>query len=154
MKIIRLMMLLLFISFGTGALAATDFSGTWVLNTKKGENIGMMAALEQTLVVAQTDAKMTLDFSNVFRGQTTTRQVTLDLGGAVVDNVAGMGDPSKTESKWDGEKLVTTWTIASAIPGTEVIRTETHSLAGDGATLTVTSERASRPTMVMVYEKQ
>lgn len=154
MKMLRQIAFVLLVSFGMTAQAATDFAGTWVLNTKKGENLGMMAALEQTLVVAQTDVQMTLDFSNVFRGQTTTRKVTLDLGGTVVDNVAGMGDPSKTESKWDGEELVTTWTTASAIPGTEVKRTETHSLAEDGATLTVTSERASRPTMVMVYEKQ
>jgi len=134
--------------------AATDYSGTWVMNAKKGENLGMMAALEQTLIVTQTDEQMMLDFSNVFRGQTTTRQVTLDLGGAVVDNVAGMGDPSKTESVWDGGNLVTTWTTASAIPGSEIVRTETHALSGDGATLSVTIERANSPTMILVYEKQ
>jgi hypothetical protein len=154
MKVKSIIFGLLLVCLVGSVQAATDYSGTWVMNAKKGENLGMMAALEQTLIVTQTDEKLTLDFSNVFRGQTTTRQVTLDLGGAVVDNVAGMGDPSKTESVWDGSNLVTTWTTASAIPGSEVVRTETHALSADGATLSVTIERENSPTMVLVYEKQ
>jgi len=145
---------LLFFCFVSSAQATTDFSGTWVMNAKMGENLGMMAALDETLVVVQTDSQLTFDFTDVFRGKTTTRQVRLNLTGAVVDNFAAMGDPSKTESNWAGDALVTTWTTASAIPGTEVVRTETHTLSADGATLTVTIERANRPTIVMAYEKQ
>jgi len=145
---------ILFCCFAAGAQAATDFSGTWVMNGKKGENLGMMSALNETLVVTQTDGQLIFDFTDVFRGKTSTRQVKLDLTGAAVDNFAAMGDPSKTESKWDGDKLVTTWTTASAIPGAEVVRTETHGLNADGTVMTVTIERANRPTMVLVYEKQ
>ena len=144
----------LLVCFAGSVQAATDLSGTWELNGKKGENLGMMSALQETLVMVQTDELLTLDFTDVFRGNTTTRQVRLDLTGTSVDNKAAMGDPSKTASTWDGEKLVTTWTTASAIPGTEVVRTETHALADDGAVMTVTIERANKPNMVMVYEKQ
>ena len=135
------------------AQAATDFSGTWVLNTKKGENLGMVAALKQTLIVTQTDAQLILDYTNVFQGSATPRKVTLDLSGAAVDNPAAMGDPSKTESVWDGDGLVTTWTTEGAIPGTSVTRTETIAPGADG-TMTIATERANKPTMILVYEKQ
>ena len=150
------LMVFLFMLFGFvgGVQAGTDFSGNWVMNTKLGENLGMMAALKETLTATQTAGQLTLDFIDVFQGNTTTRQVKLDLTGAVVDNFAAMGDPSKTASQWDGDKLVTTWTTAGAIPGTEVVRTGTHMLDDKGSSLTVTIERANRPTMILVYEKQ
>lgn len=154
MKMRSVILVLLFVCLAGSAQAAADLSGTWVLDAKKGENLGMMAALEETLVVSQTNGQLTLDFTDVFRGNTTTRQVKLDLTGTAVDNFTAMGEPSKTESKWDGARLVTTWTTASAIPGTEVVRTETHTLTDEGSGLTVTIERANRPTMTMVYEKQ
>ncbi len=145
---------LLIICFACVAQAATDLSGTWAMNAKKGENLGMMAALKETLVVKQTAEQMTFAFTDVFQGNTTTRQVSLDLTGAAVDNHTAMGSPSKTESKWDAGNLVTIWTTPSAIPGTEVVRTETHSLSDDGAVMTLTIERANKPNMVLVYEKQ
>ncbi len=154
MKFRSVVVALLLVCLVGSVQAAADFSGTWVLNTKKGENLGMMAALEETIVVVQTAEQLTIDYTDVFQGNTTTRQVKLDLTGAAVDNFAAMGDPSKTESKWDGAKLVTTWTTASAIPGSEIIRSVTHTLSADGTELTVSSERANRPTIIMVYEKQ
>ncbi|MAF82793.1 MAG: hypothetical protein QGH93_03365 [Gammaproteobacteria bacterium] len=151
----RAMVFLLMLFGVVGSVQAeTDFSGTWAMNTKLGENLGMMAALKETLTATQTAGQLTLDFIDIFQGKTTTRQVKLDLTGAVVDNFAAMGDPSKTASKWDGARLVTTWTTAGAIPGTEVVRTETHRLDDEGSSLTVTIERANRPTMILVYEKQ
>jgi hypothetical protein len=153
MKFKNSVVALLLICFAGSTQAATDLSGTWVFNGKKGENLGMMAALEETLVVAQTSEQLTVDFTDVFRGNTTTRQVKLDLTGTVIDNLAAMGGKSKTKSTWDGEKLVTTWTSVNGV-GAEVIRTETHELIDGGAGLSVTSERANKPNMVMVYEKQ
>lgn len=135
------------------AQGAPDMSGSWVLNTKRGENLGMVAALEQTLVVTQSDARLVLDFTNVFQGNASERHLDLDLTGAAAENPAAMGDPSTTESNWEGERLVTKWTTASAIPGEEVIRIETHELAADGAELHVTTERDNRPTMVLIYER-
>jgi len=154
---LRRFVLLTFISVFaalTVAQAAPDLSGTWVMNPKRGENLGMVAAIEQTLVVTQTEAEVTLDYTNVFRGEASTRQVNLDLTGAAADNFAAMGDPSKTESVWDADRLVTTWTTEGAIPGTEVVRIETLALAADGDELSITTERANRPTMILVYEKQ
>ncbi len=146
--------LLLLTGFAGSAQAATDFSGTWVMNTDQGENLGMMKALKETLIAEQTAGELTLKFIDIFQGNTTTREVKLDLGGNAVDNFAAMGDPSKTTSKWEGDSLVTTWVTAGAIPGTEVVRTETHVLDEEGSRLTVTIERANRPNMVLVYEKQ
>jgi hypothetical protein len=153
MKLKSLVIALLLICFAGSAQAATDLSGTWVFNGKKGENLGMMAALEETLVVTQTAALLTIDFTDIFRGNTSTRQVKLDLTSTVADNLAAMGGKSKTKSTWDGDKLVTTWTTVNGV-GAEVVRTETHVLIDDGTGLTVTSERANKPNMVMVYEKQ
>ena len=131
-----------------------DFSGTWELNTKKGENLGMVAAIQETLVIVQTPDEMKLDFSDTFQGNTTTRQVTYDLSGDPVENFAAMGDRSETVSELTGLTLLTTWTSEGAIAGTTVVRTETRTLAEDGQTMTVSSARGDQPPMVMVYEKQ
>ena len=133
------------------AQAATDFSGTWVLNTKKGENLGMVAAVDQTLVVTQSDTQLILDYTNVFMG-THKRKVTLDLSGAEVENPAAMGDPSMTESAWAGDNLVTTWTTERAL-GDPLKSIVTIELAADG-TMAITTERANKPTTILVYEKQ
>jgi hypothetical protein len=136
------------------ARGATDFSGTWVLNTKKGENLGMIAAVQETLLIAQTENEMKIDFTDVFQGNTTTRQVIYDLSGDPVENFAAMGDRSETISKWIGEDLVTTWTSEGAIAGTTVVRTEIRKLAEDGQVMTVSTARGDRPARVLVYEKE
>jgi len=153
MRFKSVMITFLLICFASVTHAATDLSGTWLLNGKKGENLGMMSALKETLVATQTADLLTFDFTDTFRGNTTTRQVNLDLTGAPADNLAAMGAQNTTVSTWEGEKLVTTWTSVNAV-GTEVVRTETHALTDDGTIMTVTIERANKPTMVMVYEKQ
>ncbi len=154
MNIRQVLAAILAIGFAGGVQAEADLSGTWELNGKKGENLGMMAALKETLVMTQTVEHLTLDYTDVFRGNTSTRQVVLNLTGTVVDNVAAMGAKSKTESDWDGDTLVTIWRTESAIPGNEVVRTETYVLSADGSELTLTSERVNSPTLIMVYEKQ
>jgi hypothetical protein len=156
MSKLRLFLALLAVSLAgiVWAQDTTDFSGTWVLNTKKGENLGMVAAIQETLVIVQTQDQMKLDFSDTFQGNTTTRQVTYDLSGNAVENFAAMGDRSETVSKLTDATLVTTWTSEGAIAGTTVVRTETRTLAEDGKTMTVSSARGDKPPMVMVYEKQ
>ena len=131
-----------------------DFSGTWELNAKKGENLGMVAAIKETVVISQTAGQLTIDFTDVFQGKTTTRQVNYDLAGEPSANFAAMGDPSETVSKWDGGALVTTWTSEGAVAGTEVVRTETRSLSADKNEMTVATARGDNPAMVLVYEKQ
>ena len=131
-----------------------DFSGSWVLNTKKGENLGMVAAIQETLVIVQTQDQLKVDFTDVFQGNTTTRQVTYDLSGDPAENFAAMGDRSETVSKWTDGALLTTWTSEGAIAGTKVMRTETRTLSEDGNIMTVSTARGDRPAMVLVYEKQ
>jgi len=151
-------MLLMVATLGLAATAfagdTPDFAGTWELNPKKGENLGMVAAVKETLVITQTADQLVIDYTDVFQGKTTTRQVSYDLSGAGAVNFAAMGDRSETVSTWDGDKLITLWTSEGAIAGTAVVRTETRSVAADGSSMTVATARGDNPPMVLVYEKQ
>lgn len=133
--------------------APVDFSGTWVLNTDRGENLGMMKAVNETIVASQTAEQIVFDMTDKFAGITTTRQLTYDLNGKPMENTAAMGDPSTTVSRWEGEKLVTIWTAEGSIAGTEVVRTETRWLSEGGKVLSVSMVRGDNPPMVFVYEK-
>ena len=136
------------------AAAPVDFSGTWILNTDKGQNLGMVSAIQETLVVTQTDTNLEQDFTDIFNGNTTTRSVSFDLGGGAVTNYAAMGEKSETVSTWDDTRLVTTWTSEGAIAGTTVVKTETRWLSDDGNSMSVESSRGDRPSMIMVYDRQ
>ncbi len=144
------------LAVGTAAYAQNtpDLDGTWELNTEKGENLGMVAALKETLIVTQTAEQLTLDFSDTFQGNTTTRQVNYDLSGKPAINYAAMGERSETVSQWVDDTLVTTWTSEGAIAGTQVVRTETRSLSENSETMTAATARGDRPAMVLVYERQ
>jgi hypothetical protein len=134
-----------------------DFRGTWILNTDRGGNLGMMKAVKETIVATQTADQIGFDMTDVFAGMTTTRTVTYDLSGTTVPNKAAMGAESETTSRWDGNTLVTTWAAEGAIAGTTSERTETRCLVDDGATLNVTMTRAGNPDIEaaiwFVYEK-
>jgi hypothetical protein len=153
MKAMRIIALLFGLALGA-AEAAPDFSGTWTLNPAKGANLGMMAAVQETVTVAQTADKLTIDHAATFQGETTKRTVNYDLTGKPVMNPGPMGGEGETVVKWDGDKLVATWTTEGAIAGTKVTRTETWSLAADGQSLSVETARSNRPNMIMVYEKK
>ena len=90
------------------AQSAPDFSGTWVLNASRGKNIGMMAAVQETIVIRQTTDTLILESSSTFQGKTTGRTTTYDLKGGPVQNEGAMGDRAETVAKWDGGKLVVT----------------------------------------------
>ena len=148
--------LILAMSMGIAALAsadAPDFSGTWTLNTSKGENLGMVAAIQEKLTVTQTAEQLTVRHDVVFQGNASDREVTYDLNGGAVTNFAAMGDKSETISRWDGDKIVTTWTSEGAIAGTVVERIETRTLSADQNTMTVATARGDNPAMVLVYER-
>lgn len=139
------------------ALAAgpPDFSGNWKLNTDKGQNLGMVKAVSETVAVKQTPEKLTLDFSTTFMMKTSQRQVTYDLTGRTsVINEGAMGDKAETLAKWDGDRLVVTWTSEGAVAGTKTVKTEIRTLSADGRTMTVRNERPGKDPMEMVYEKQ
>ena len=134
-----------------------DFRGTWVLNTDRGGNLGMMKAVKETIVATQTADKATFDMTDVFAGVTTTRIVIYDLNGETVPNKAAMGAKSQTSTRWDGNTLVTTWAAEGAIAGTSSERTETRCLTDGGQTLNITMTRAGNPAIEeaiwFVYEK-
>jgi hypothetical protein len=136
------------------AQSAPDFNGTWVLNTAKGANMGMMAAVQETVVIRQTTDTLTAESAATFQGNTTKRTVTYDLKGGPVQNEGAMGGRAETVAKWDDGKLVVSWTSEGAIAGSKVVRSETRSLAADGKTMTVVSQRGDNPAMEMVYEKK
>ena len=148
---------LLFLISGPQLLLAADppsFAGTWVLNTKKGENLGMMSAVKETVVITQTPQQLQMKASASFMGTASERTVTYDLTGKTVDNEGPMGTHGDTVAKWDGKKLVVTWTEPSAIPGSKVQKVETRELSADGKSMSVTNTRGTKPPMVMVYELQ
>lgn len=138
----------------SAAASATDFSGTWVLNTSKGENLGMVAAIQETLTISQSDEQLAVKHAATFQGRTTEREVNYDLTGEAVMNEAAMGERSETVSRWEGDALITTWTSEGAVAGTTVVKTEKRSLSEDGKVMSVSTARAERPPMVLVYERQ
>lgn len=137
--------------------APVDFRGTWVLNTDRGANLGMMKAVKETIVASQTEPQVTFDMTNVFAGMTSTRTVTYDLGGTKVPNKAAMGAESETVSRWEGNTLVTTWAAEGAVAGTTSERTETRCLTDGGDTLNITMTKAGNPELDeaiwFVYER-
>jgi len=131
-----------------------NFSGKWVLNTAKGKNLGMMAALEDTLTISQTPAELVIQDSSSFQGRQNTRELRYDLTGKTTTNEGPMGERNETVAKWMDGKLVTTWTRDGAVAGTKSLMTETRSLSTDGKTMSVESARGATPPLVMVYERR
>lgn len=157
MKPTRLLPLLLASALlGHAAVAqpSPDFSGTWELNTDKGQNLGMVKAVDETVVITQTAARLTADITDTFMMKTTRRQLNYDLTGKSVPNEGAMGDKADTVAKWDGAKLVVTWNGEGAVAGTRTVKTETRELSADGRTMTVTTQRPNKEPMVMVFEKK
>jgi hypothetical protein len=130
-----------------------DFSGTWELNTDKGENLGMMKAVKESIVATQSDEQIVFAMTDVFAGITTNRSITYDLSGKTTENKAAMGADSETVTSWDGDKLVTIWTAEGAIFGTKTERTETRWLSEDGKELSVSMVRGDNPAIVFVFER-
>jgi len=92
---------------------------------------------------------------STFQGSDQDLKTHYDLTGKPVANESPMAGPSETTSKWDGDKLVTSWTSESAVAGGEkVVRIETRSLSADGKTMTMESVRGSTPPVVMVFDKK
>ena len=134
-----------------------DFRGTWILDTDRGANLGMMKAVKETMVASQTADRATFEMTDVFAGMTTNRTVNYDLNGATVPNKAAMGAESETTTRWEGNKLVTIWAAEGAIAGTTSERTETRCVTDGGKTLNITMTRAGNPDIEeaiwFVYEK-
>ena len=131
-----------------------DFSGTWEFNTARSKNIGMMAQAKMTETIQQTESALDEDTRSNFAGNEQELKTHYDLTGKTASNESPMAGPRETVSKWDGDKLVTTWTSQSAVAGGRTVRTETRFLSSDGNTMTIESARGSNPPVVMVFDKK
>lgn len=141
----------------TGLVAAAahpDFSGAWALDAAKSQNIGMMAQTNMRATVAQSDRGLDVTTHTTMQGRDDDSRTHYDLTGAAVTNASPMGGPSQTVSKWDGDRLVTTWTSENAVAGgPKIVRTETRALSADGRTMTVESVRGGS-SIVMVFDRK
>jgi hypothetical protein len=149
-----LILTLVIFSGGTLAAAATDFSGTWLMNVSKSKNIGMMSNVQLTVKIKQTANEIFVSQVAILNGQEQTRELRYDLSGKPVANIGPMGDPNETVTKWADSALETIWTQEGAVAGTKVVRTETRSLSSDGKTMSDEYVRGSNPSMVLVFDKQ
>lgn len=147
-------MTLFLASVPTFAYGSTNFAGTWVFNPARSKNIGMMSQLKMTTVIEQSRDELTQKVDSTMMGQNQQQEVRFDLTGKPVANETPMGEKSETVTKWDGSKLVTTWTTPGAVAGTTKVSTETRYLSSDGKTMYVESARAGKPAVVMVYDKK
>jgi hypothetical protein len=154
MKLKWLGILLLQAALPVFAGTPADFSGVWEFNPAKSQNVGMMAQMKMTVTIQQSDAALDLNSHGTLQGQDHDTKTHYDLAGKPVSNEAPMSGMNETVSKWEGKKLVTTWTGQGAVAGSKVVRTETRSLSLDGKTMTVESARGNNPPLVMVFEKK
>lgn len=150
----RMMVSVVLFACSVFAQSSPDFSGTWIFNPARSQNIGMMASLEDTTTIVQTAQQLTITDRARMRDQDSTRELHFDLSGKPVMNAGPLGDQSETVAKWRGSKLVVTWTAEGAVAGTKVVRTESRSLSADGKTMTVESVRGTNAPVVMVYDKR
>jgi hypothetical protein len=135
-------------------LAMPDFSGTWVMNASKSQNLGMMSAMQITLKIEQSQNSLKVLETSKFNGQEQTRELHYDLSGKPAANHGPMGDPNETITKWAGNSLETTWTQEGAVAGTKVVRTETRWLSDGGKSMSDQYARGTNPPMIIVFEKQ
>lgn len=142
------------LSLAMFAAKRPDFSGTWVFDPGSSRNIGMMSAMKMTQSIEQSPSSLDVTSNTTFQGNDQQMKTHYDLSGKAVTNDSPMAGPSDTVTKWDGDKLVTTWTSQGAVSGTKTVRTETRSISPDGKTMTVESMRGSNLPVVMVFEKQ
>jgi len=147
---------LVILLLGLAASAATppDFSGTWAFIPEKSKNIDMMSEMKMTQTIEQSSVSLDVTANTTYQGDSQQMKTHYDLTGKPATNDSPMAGPSETVSKWDGEKLVTTWTSKGAVAGTKTVRTETRTLSPDGRTMTLESVRGPNPLVVMVFEKK
>lgn len=151
------MVLALFCLVAINGFAAKrpDFSGSWEFNAVKSKNVGMMSQAKMTQTIQQTASTLDVVTHSVFQGSDQDMKTHYDLTGNPATNDSPMSGTSETVSKWDGDKVVTSWTSQSAVAGgPKVVSVETRSLSSDGKTMTVESVRGTNPPFVMVFDRK
>lgn len=142
------------LAFAASAATTTDFSGTWEFNPQKSQNIGMMSQAKMTMHVRQTEDSLDVDAHVSMQGQDSDSSTHYDLRGKPVTNQSPMAGPSETVSKWQENRIVTTWTSQGAVAGSQVTRLETRSLSDDGKTMKVESVRGANSPVILVFDKK
>jgi hypothetical protein len=110
------------------ALAQTpNFSGKWIQDMEKSDQAqgGRGPAGPQTLNISQTATELTIERETPNGAMKTVYK----LDGSDSVNPMGRGGDVTSKSKWDGAKLVTSYTRTMGQGSVEV--TETRSLEGD-----------------------
>src|SRR5690606_9177399 len=79
------------LALSLGANAAPDFSGSWVVNNDRGENLPMGGRVKESVTITQTPEKVVMNITASFMGTTMERTVTYDLSGKPVENSGPMG---------------------------------------------------------------
>lgn len=147
-------LLICFAAIAAFAANKPDFSGTWIFSPEKSKNIGMMSQMKMRQTIVQSDKALDVTSDTTFQGNDQQMKTHYDLTGKPATNDSPMAGPSETVSKWDEDKIVTTWTSKGAVEGTKTVRTETRSLSPDGKSMTVESVRGSNPPVLMIFDKQ
>ena len=143
-----------FFSLTSLAYGATNFAGTWTFDPGRSKNIGVMAQMEMTTVIEQTTTELIQKVEATMMGQNVKQELHFDLSGKPMTNDTPMSEKSQTVTKWDGGKLVTTWTTPGAVAGSSSVSVETRYLTEDGKVMIVESSRSSKPPVVMAYVKK
>ena len=136
------------------AQAKPDFSGTWVLDTAKSDQMGGpggggaggRGAAAGPMTIKQTATELTTE---VKRGEQTVTS-TYKLDGSESVNKTMRGE-SKSTAKWDANKLVVK--TAMETPNGTFESTSTYSLGADGKELTIVRS-SQRGETKQVYTKQ
>ncbi len=143
------------------AVAATDFSGTYVRDNSKSDPMmgggrrgegGPPPVVEVTLTIKQ--AANTFDVTTKRGDRTTEAKYTLD--GKENKNTMGRGE-LVTKSSWDGDKLVVQGSQKFTTPNGEMEMQLKEVYSLEGNVLTVTSTRNTpqgERTSKQVYNKQ
>ena len=137
-----------------------DLSGTWRLDKSRGNFRRYNAELADgglTLVVTQAEPEIRITRKFVLDGQERTQALVYYTDGRGEANPTMMtNDLIRTETKWQGRKLVTRFTTRNTLRGVtiDVDTTETWALSADGQTLTVTTSvappRFAQPSAIFV----
>jgi len=130
-----------------------DFSGRWNFDAAQSQNIGMMAQATVVSTITQTATTLSVADHSVFGGRSMDDHTAYDLTGAPAQNLSKMTGAGTTHSRWNGNRLVTEWDSAGAVPGSTVTRIETRYLSQDGRTMFIESSRPGKATIVMAFDR-
>jgi hypothetical protein len=146
---------LLTLSFALAAMAASDLSGTWIIDKAKsdpprmgrgGDSAGPPRDYNITLVIKQTSKEVAINRTMSMNGNDRTSDQKFSLDGKENTNSSAMGRGEFTaKAKFSEGKLVVEGTQKMSTPNGdfEIDVRDEYSLADDGKVLILTSTRST-----------